>query len=144
MAIITQDMKDIAERAAMFIMATASKDGKPNGVPIGLTRIISDDEIMLVDLYMHKSQQNIAENPMVSVTFWAREARYGYQCKGRARVETSGKNFDKAIQWLEARGRQLQPRGVVVVKVEEVYYIGADKDSSVRLDRQAAGNNIMY
>jgi len=79
---ITPDIKDIAEQAVTFIVATASKDGKPNGVPIGLTRIISDDEIMLVDNFMHKTRQNIAENPAVAITFWAKEARYGYQCKG--------------------------------------------------------------
>lgn len=135
MAKITQDMKDIAEKAVIFIVATASKDGKPNGVPIGLTRIISDYEIMLVDNSMHKTRQNIAENPVVAIAFWAKEARYGYQCKGPARVETAGKHLDEAIQWLRSTGRTLQPKAVVIVKVDEIYYIGADKDSSIRLDQ---------
>jgi predicted pyridoxine 5'-phosphate oxidase superfamily flavin-nucleotide-binding protein len=135
MAKITQDMKDIAEQAVIFIAATASKDGKPNGVPIGLTRIISDDEIMLFDNFMHKTRQNIAENPVVAITFWAKEARYGYQCKGPARVETAGNHFDEAIQWLQSKGRNFQPKAVVIVKVEEIYYVGARKDSSIRLDQ---------
>ena len=137
MAKITQDMKDIAEKAKTFIMATAGKEGKPNGVPIGFTRIISDDEIMLVDIFMHKSQQNIDENPMVAVTFWSAEDHYGYQFKGKARVETSGKVFDEAIRWVHDRRPQLSPKAVVVVKVNEIYYIGGSKDSSKRLDQLA-------
>jgi predicted pyridoxine 5'-phosphate oxidase superfamily flavin-nucleotide-binding protein len=135
MAKITQDMKDIAEKAVIFIVATASKNGKPNGVPIGLTRIISDDEFMLVDNFMHKTRQNIAENPVVAISFWAKEARYGYQCKGLARVETGGKHLDEAIQWLRADGHDFRPKAVVIVKIDEIYYVGARKDSSIRLDQ---------
>ena len=137
MAKITQEMKDIAAKSKTFIMATASKEGKPNGVPIGFTRIISDDEVMLVDNYMHKSRQNIAENPVVAVTFWSPEDRYGYQFKGKARVETSGKLFDEATRWCHERGPEYSARAVVVVKVNEIYYIGAGKDSSKRLDQLA-------
>ena len=53
MAKLTQEIKDVFAKSRPFIMATADKDGKPNGVPIGLAKIISDDEIMLVDLFMH-------------------------------------------------------------------------------------------
>ncbi len=134
MAKITRDMRPIAEKARPFILATASKDGKPNGVPIGVVRIISDDEIMLADIFMHKSRQNISENPMVAVTFWSPEDRYGYQFKGKARVETSGKNFDDATRLLQDRMSPYTPKAVVVVKVDEIYYIGANKDSSKRLD----------
>ena len=147
MAKITQDMKDIAAKADPFILATASKDGKPNGVPIGLVKIISDDEFMLVDVGMYKTRQNIVENPVVAVTYWSEEAHYGYQVKGLARVETSGKIFDDAIEWLKnmepkfdpaEAGVVFEPKAVVVVKVDEIYYIGAGKDSGIRLDQQVA------
>jgi len=142
MAKFTQDMKDIAAKADPFILATASKSGKPNGVPIGLVKIISDDEIMLVDVFMRKSRQNIDENPMVAVTFWSKEVHYGYQFKGKARVETSGKLFDEAIQWVEDKPKpsdlkpldsKPKPKAIVVVKVNEIYYVGAGKDSSRNL-----------
>ena len=129
----TQDVKDIAGKAKPFIMATASKEGKPNGVPIGLGKIISDDEIMLVDNWMRKTRQNIAENPMVAVSFWSKEDRYGYQFKGKSRVEISGKLLDEAIRWLKEKGSTYHPKAVVVVKVDEIYYIGAGKDSSKNL-----------
>ncbi|MFC2045417.1 pyridoxamine 5'-phosphate oxidase family protein [Chloroflexota bacterium] len=133
MAILTQDMKTIAGKTKTFIMSTASKNGKPNGVPVGLTRIISDEEIMVADCFMYKSRQNMAENPVVAITFWSGEDRYGYQVKGTARVETSGTIYDEAIQWLKDRGTEFSAKAVVVVKVEEVYYIGAYKDSGINL-----------
>ena len=135
MAKITQEMKDIAEKARTFIMATASKEGKPNGVPIGFTRIISDDEVMLVDVYMYKSRLNIAENPMVAVSFWDMGVGHGFQFKGRAQVETSGKIFDEESQWAIARSPKHNPppKAIVVVKVEEIYYVGHGPDSGKRL-----------
>jgi predicted pyridoxine 5'-phosphate oxidase superfamily flavin-nucleotide-binding protein len=138
MAEITQEMKDMAEKATTFIVATTSNDGKPNGVPISFTRIISDNEIMLVDNFMYKTRQNIAENPMVAVSFWSMEAGYGYQFKGKSRIETSGKLFDEATQWVKSRVPHFHPKAIVVVKVDEIYYIGAGKDSSIRLEEQAA------
>jgi predicted pyridoxine 5'-phosphate oxidase superfamily flavin-nucleotide-binding protein len=132
MAKITQEMKTLAEKAMPFIFATASKEGKPNGVPIGLVRIISDDEVMLVDCFMDKSRQNLAENPMASVAFWDPETPVGYQFKGTARVETSGRNFDGIAQWMQERKFPFAPKAVVILKVEEIYHVGPDKDYGIR------------
>jgi predicted pyridoxine 5'-phosphate oxidase superfamily flavin-nucleotide-binding protein len=133
MAKITKDMKDIAAKTPTFIMATATREGKPNGVPIGLVKIISDDEIMLVDTFMNKTRRNIDENPIVAVSFWSTKDRYGYQFKGKARAETSGKLFDEATEWLKTRAPGRKHKAVLVVKVNEIYYVGANKDSSKNL-----------
>ena len=87
MAVLTQDMKDIAAKARVAIVATSTKEGKPNGVPVGLWRIYSDDEVMVLNTLMHKTQLNIDENPVVAVTYWSQDDHYGYQLKGKARVE---------------------------------------------------------
>ncbi len=133
MAVITQDMKDIAARAALFVLATASKDGKPNGGPIGLAKIISDDEVMLADCFMHKTRQNLEESPIAAVTFWNMKEAYGYQFKGKARVETSGKLVEEADRELKEKKFQFSSKAVVVVKVDEIYYVGPGKDSSKNL-----------
>ena len=135
MARLTQDMKDIAAKAGPFVFATASKEGKPNGVPIGLVKIVSDDEVMLVDVGMNKTRQNIAENPRVAATCWSAGDHYGFQFKGRARVETSGRLFEEAKRLVEAKKMppHLGAKAAVVVKVEEVYYVGADKDCGQNL-----------
>jgi predicted pyridoxine 5'-phosphate oxidase superfamily flavin-nucleotide-binding protein len=133
MAAITQDMKDIAAKARTAIVGTASKDGKPNAVPVGLWRIYSDDEIMILNTLMYKTALNIDENPVVAVTYWSPDDHYGYQLKGKARVEKSGKLTDEAMQWLKETGRDSQPKAAILIKVEEAYYIGRGKDSSKNL-----------
>ena len=133
MAKFTQDMKDIFAKADPLVLSTASKDGKPNGVPIGLAKITSDDEIMLADNFMNKTRQNIDKNPIVAVTCWDMDIHYGYQFKGKARVETSGKLFDEAVQLLKEVKAPFSPKAAVVVKVNEIYYVGANKDSSKNL-----------
>jgi predicted pyridoxine 5'-phosphate oxidase superfamily flavin-nucleotide-binding protein len=133
MAKITQDMKDIAAKARIFIVATSSKEGKPNGVPIAFLRIMSDEEVMLIDTLMYKTRQNIDEHPVVAVSYWSQDDHYGYQLKGKVRVETSGELFDDAVQWLKDRGSKSQPKSVIMLKVDEAYYIGRGKDSSKNL-----------
>ena len=63
----TQDMKNVFAKARPFILATANKNGKPNGVPIGHVKIISDDEIMLTDVAMYKTRENLAEKSLQKV-----------------------------------------------------------------------------
>ena len=133
MTVLTKDMKDIAAKARPFMFATASKDGKPNGVPMGMVRIISDDEVMLVDNFLLKTRRNLEENPVAAVTYWSAEDRYGYQLKGKARIETSGKLLDEVRSDFQKREAPFTPKAVVVIKVEEAYYVGAGKDSSNNL-----------
>ena len=133
MAVITQDMKDIAAKTRTFIFSTADKNGKPNGVPIGMVRIISDSEVMLTDNFMLKTRKNLEENPAAAISYWSGEDRYGYQLKGKAMIETSGKLFDEATQQVKERKLPFTPKAVVIVKVEEAYYVGAGKDSGTNL-----------
>jgi uncharacterized protein len=128
-------MKDLFAKARIFIMATSSKDGKPNGVPMGIANMISDDEIMLVDNFMNKTRRNIEENPVVAVTFWNPNGPGGYQFKGRARVETTGKLLDEMKKRIlsEKHPFPIKPRAVVIIKVDEIYRVGANEDTSTNL-----------
>jgi predicted pyridoxine 5'-phosphate oxidase superfamily flavin-nucleotide-binding protein len=135
MAKFTQDMKDIIAKSKPFIVATATSAGKPNGVPVGQVKVLSDDELVVTDLLMKKTRQNIEENPQIAVTAWDLEVHYGYQFKGKARVETSGELFDREVKNIESHPGDLKftVNAVIIVKVEEVYYVGISKDSSKNL-----------
>jgi predicted pyridoxine 5'-phosphate oxidase superfamily flavin-nucleotide-binding protein len=133
MAKLTQDMKDIAAKSRPFILATSSKDGIPNAVPIGIFRINSDDEIVLADNFMLKTRKNLEENPAAAVTYWSPDDRYGYQLKGKTRIETSGKHYDETARGMEERKVPFKPKAVVILTVEEAYYVGSGKDSGKNL-----------
>ena len=119
MAKLTPEMKYIIAKAKVPVLATATKDGKPNAVPITFTKVISDDEILLMDNFMQKTRQNIEMNPVVAVSAWFEST--GYQFKGKARVESSGKTFDEGIKWVKSRSPKLNPKAAVIVKVDEIY-----------------------
>jgi predicted pyridoxine 5'-phosphate oxidase superfamily flavin-nucleotide-binding protein len=132
MGVITQDMKDIAAKTMVYILATADKSGKPNGVPIGIVKV-KDDEIVLADNFMQKTRKNLEENPVAAVSFWSRDDHYGYQLKGRTRIETSGEDFEAMTRSMEERKMPFKPKAVVVMTVEEAYYVGGSKNSTENL-----------
>ena len=129
-------MKEVAEKGKPFVIATASPDGEPNAVPITFAKIISDDEIILVDNFMRKTIQNIEANPKVSVSVWAKMntgKSIGYQFKGKARNEKTGEIFDKAVDWTKSIASQLNPKGVVMVKVDSIYITTAGPSAGSKI-----------
>jgi predicted pyridoxine 5'-phosphate oxidase superfamily flavin-nucleotide-binding protein len=132
MAKLTAEMKETAAEAKVFVLATATKEGKPNAVPITFAKVLSDEEILLMDNFMQKTVKNIEVNPSVSVSVWA-SGKGGYQFKGNARIETSGKVFDEGVQWVQSRAPKLNPKGAVIVKVDEIYITTGGPDAGKRV-----------
>ena len=131
MAKITQEMKDVIEKTRGWAFATSNKEGIPNVVTIHFTKIISDNEIMFVDIFMKKTLENIKNNPNVALTVWDWDVkpRKGYQFKGEARIETSGKLFEEGVKIVKAEKPELDPKGVVIVKVNSIYITSPGPDA---------------
>ena len=55
MAKLTAEMKEAFRKMKVFPVATASKDGTPNVIPIGIVELVSDDTIWITDNFMNKS-----------------------------------------------------------------------------------------
>jgi len=85
--------------------------------------LIDDETILLSDQFFNKTLDNIKKNPKVSVTFW--EGHEGYQLKGIIVIETSGKRYEETARWIEelgtAAGFPLRSKGIVILKIEEIY-----------------------
>ena len=133
MSIITTEMKEIMAKVRTPSVATVSRDGRPNVVPIAFTKIISDDEIMLMDNYMNKTRANIEDNAMVAISAWSSEDHLGYQFKGKARIETTGKLFEDGVQWVKSRRPQTNPRAAIIVKIDEIYSLEPGDSSGKRI-----------
>ena len=133
MAIITEEMKTIMTKMRTAAVATATSDGKPNVVPISFNKVLSDNEILLMDNYMKKTRANIEDNPLVAISFWDFEQGMGYQFKGRARIETDGSVFEEGVQWVKARRSQINPKAAIIVSVDEIYLVGAGDSGGKRI-----------
>ena len=129
MAKITDEMKDIASKAKGWAVATATKDGIPNVVPIGFGKVLSENQILLMDVFMKKTEENIKANPKVAASVWDMEGMKGYQFKGDAKIETSGKVFDEGVQMVKSMMPQLTSKAAVVVEVKEIYITSPGPDA---------------
>ena len=134
MAKITPEMKEVAENAHVFAVATATTDGVPNVAAIRFGKVLSDDEILLADNFMLKTRQNIEKNPRVAVEVWGKDIPKAFQFKGTARVELSGKIFDEATQWVKSINPKLNPKAAVIIKVDEIYIGTGGPDAGKRVE----------
>lgn len=129
-------------RAPRIHFATSTKDGKPNVVPIGYVEVISEEEVLIVDTLMDKTRKNLETNPQVAIAVEVMEEFKAYQLKGKARIFTEGKVFEKALEVQKRRNErrklryaregieqpewarelhQRKPKAAILVKVEEIY-----------------------
>ena len=102
-------------------IATASKEGVPNVIFVGLMKILDDETLMFVDNFFVKTAMNLAENPRISVLCYDTETKRSFQIKGSVKVAKSGHQFDEMKKWVQAVNPKLPSRAAIVVKVEAVY-----------------------
>jgi predicted pyridoxine 5'-phosphate oxidase superfamily flavin-nucleotide-binding protein len=125
MALINDEMKDVASKARIFAVATSSLDGEPNVVAITFAKVLSDDEFLLMDNFMEKTEANLKANPRVAISCWdlnpQTKVNRGYQFKGDASFEYSGKVFEEGCQWVKSLKPQIQSKAVIIVKVTSIY-----------------------
>lgn len=118
---LTAEMKEAFQKMKIFPVATASKDGTPNVVPIGVVELVSDDTIWIVDNFMHKSLENLTANPKIALYIWGPEIKGCFQIKGVATVKTNGKDFDAMKAKINAKNPAMPARSLVIVKITEVF-----------------------
>ena len=125
MALITDEMKDVASKARIFAVATSSLNGEPNVVAITFAKVVSDDEFLVMDNFMEKTEANLKANPRLAISCWdlnpQTKINRGYQFKGDARFETSGRVFEEGCQWVKSLKPQVQPKAAIIVKVTSIY-----------------------
>lgn len=118
---ITEEIKEVASKTRGWALATATKDGIPNVVAVAFGKLISESQILLVDVFMKKTRANIEANPNVAVAVWDMETLKGYQFKGTAHFETSGEIFDEGVQIVKSTMPQLTPKAALIVDVLQIY-----------------------
>jgi len=121
MAKITEEMKEIAQKTKGFAVATVTKDGDSHVIPVAFGKVLSDEEILLMDVFMKRTEENIKANSKIAVSVWDMESLKGYEFKGNARIETSGKVFDEGVKMVKSMMPQLSPKAAVIVTVSSIY-----------------------
>jgi uncharacterized protein len=118
---LNEEAKDVLARMKVIPVATASKDGCPNVVPMTFVKVLDDSALLVADNYMDKGARNLEENPQVAVSVWDTETKRAYQIKGTAEILRSGPVFDETVAWVTGLKPHLTTKAAVVLRVAHVY-----------------------
>ena len=118
---LTGEMKEAFGKMKVFPVATATKDGMPNVIPLGIAELVSDDTVWFVDNFMNKTLSNIRVNPRIAFFVWGPEIKGCYQVKGVAAIKTSGKEYDEMKAKINQKNPALPARSLVIVKITEIF-----------------------
>lgn len=133
MVALTQEMMEEISKMKIYAFATASKDGVPNVVPIGLVMPKGNDTFWVVDNYMGKTLENLKENPVASFYVWGPECQMPFQVKCDAIVENSGKDYEEAKAFAKAKRETFPAKNLIKLKVREVFSVKSGPDAGKKL-----------
>jgi predicted pyridoxine 5'-phosphate oxidase superfamily flavin-nucleotide-binding protein len=91
------ELKEIIDTRIIYL-ATASRDGVPNVVPMGGKQLIDQDTLLIVDVRMNRTRANILENPLVALVIedLTRKKPVSLQVKGTATFYEEGEYLEMA------------------------------------------------
>jgi predicted pyridoxine 5'-phosphate oxidase superfamily flavin-nucleotide-binding protein len=128
---LTDEMKESLTGTKLVFMATSSKDSIPNVVPIGAFKLLDDETLIVSDQFFKKTLQNLNENPMIAISWWAEKG--GYQLKGPTTLHTNDDVFMQDVAWMKTLKPNLTPKSAVVMKISEVYQIKPGTDAGKKI-----------
>jgi predicted pyridoxine 5'-phosphate oxidase superfamily flavin-nucleotide-binding protein len=118
---LNAEMKEAFSKMKVFSIATASKDGKPNVIPLGMVELINDETIWITDNFMNKSMTNLRTNPKIAIYIWGPEIKGCFQIKGVTSIKTSGPEYEEMKAKVNRKRPELPARSLVIVKITEVF-----------------------
>ncbi len=118
---LTAEMKEAFGKMKVFPVATATKEGTPNVIPLGIAWLMSDDTVWFVDNFMNKTLSNLRVNPRIAFYLWGPEIKGCYQIKGVADIKAGGKEYDEMKAKINEKNPALPARSLVIVKITEIF-----------------------
>ena len=118
---LNADMKEAFLKMKIFPVATASKDGTPNVIPLGIVRLMDDETIWLTDNFMNKTISNLRVNPKIAIYVWGPEIKGCFQVKGVTSIKNSGPEYEEMKARLNKERPELPARSLVIVRITEVF-----------------------
>ena len=123
MAKLTPEILEQMKKQKVYSVATASKDGVPNVVPVGMLIPQEDGSIWIIDNYFKKTLANMQENPKAAFYVWNPECTESWQIKGSLSIENSGPDYEAGSVYAKLINEKLPAKNLVKMTVDEVYYV---------------------
>lgn len=119
MSKMSEDVKKAVAANKPSLVATASKDGKPNVSPKGSLKVLDDDHVAFAIIASPGTLANVRENPQVSILCLDAATRSGCRISGVPEVVSAGPLFDEFFS--EYAPRKMTVKHVVKVRVEDAF-----------------------
>lgn len=130
---LSEEIKTAFSKVKIFPVATASKDGIPNVVPIGFCQLVDDETIWIADNFMAKSLANLEENPNVAVYVWGPDTRGCFQIKGKTQIFNSGEKYEKMKAIVNAAKPGLPAKNLIEVRISDVFQCAPGPGAGTKL-----------
>ena len=114
---LPEKVKETIAEIRPGIIATASKDGKPNVSAKGSFRVLDDDHVVFADISSPRTIANLRENPNVSILVVHPKSMRGCRIWGKGEILDSGELFEQMSK--EFAERNLKVNHVVKITVAE-------------------------
>lgn len=118
---LSAEIKESLAATKLVYLATATKKGVPNAVPIGAFKLLDDGTMLISDQFFNKTLANLKENPHAAVTFWGEKG--GFQIKGTTTIHTSDAIFKEDAAWVKELKPNLVAKSAIVLTITDVFQI---------------------
>jgi predicted pyridoxine 5'-phosphate oxidase superfamily flavin-nucleotide-binding protein len=118
---LTQEMKDAIARTELFPLASSSRTGIPNVVPVKWLHVAADDVLWITDNFLHKTLANLLENPEAALYVWSPEPKLCVQIKGSVEVRTEGAEYEAMKARVRRQKPDLPAKSLVVLRIREIH-----------------------
>ena len=121
MVTLTQEIKESLQGTKTAFLATSSKKGIPNVVPIAAVKLLDDGTMLISDQFFNKTLENMKENPEIALSWWGDKG--GFQIKGSVTLHTNDEIFRQNVAWMKEDWPKFVPKSAVKVKITGVYIV---------------------
>jgi uncharacterized protein len=133
MTALNEDMMEAFRAVKVFPLATSSKSGVPNVAPMGSVILIDPETIWVGDNFMHKSLENVLENPKAALYIYGPGAKGCYQIKADVTVQKDGPEHAKMKAMIQEKKPSLCCKSLLILKITDVFECMPGADAGKRL-----------
>ena len=131
MVTLTQEIKESLRETKTAFLATSSKKGIPNVVPIAAFKVLDDGAMLISDQFFNKTLLNLKENPNIALSWWGDKG--GFQIKGTVTIHTNDEIFRQDVAWMKESWPKFVLKSAVLVKITEVYAVKPGPDPGKKI-----------
>jgi uncharacterized protein len=106
-------------------LATISKNGDPNIVPIHSKHIISQNKILITDQFMNKTKDNVINHPYAILSI--QDGDVFYRMSGKCQYESIGDYYNMGGKIIEefakTKNINIKCKGIIIMEVEKIQKI---------------------